>query len=154
MVKPDKFVGIVQSSWLSEYSNEIANRCQAELKLHGIDSTIIKVPNAMSLAYAVLKLAKYLPDCRAFLAIAVIERGETRHADFVAQNALGALCRAMERLGKPIACELLVCDTLEQIKARCSDDEKNRGLLVSRDLIELLELERYFSKNTSKISRK
>lgn len=135
-----RLAGIVHSTWMAEYSSRLVERCRDELSDLRIDSEVISVPGAMTLAFGVRRLAARYPNCSAFAAFAVMVRGETSHADDITRASLLSLAETMRELDHPIVCELLVADSIEQLGARCGGDDRNRGLHAAHDIKALLDL--------------
>ena len=133
---------IVQSAWLRPYANRVAFRCKSELELLGVKILHFEVPGVLTMAYTIRKLSRKYAACSAFVAISVIQRGETRHADYIVQSSLDALCKVMMTIDKPIVCEFLVGDSTEQIEARSGEDENNRGFHAACDVGMLMQLEK------------
>jgi 6,7-dimethyl-8-ribityllumazine synthase len=141
MPEPDRrLAGIVQSTWMAEYSSRLVERCRDELSNLRIDSLVISVPGAMTLAYGVRRLAASHPNCGAFATFALMVRGETSHADDITRASLLGLADTMRDLDRPIVCEFLVADSIQQLKARCGGDDQNRGLHAAHDIKALLDI--------------
>jgi len=133
-------VGIVHSAWLPEFAERLLTRCRTDFAEDGIDVVTAQVPGVFTLAHGVRKLAATHPQCQGFVSLAVMIRGETSHADDLVRVALVSLADAMRDLYLPIVCELVIVDTEDQLKARCANDNNNRGAHAAHDLKMLLRL--------------
>lgn len=140
MHKPP-LIGVVQCTWLPEYTDRVAGRCIFELEERGFKTIHSRVPNVLSMAYAIQRLSDRYPTCAAFAAVAAIQFGETRHADFVVNASLKALSEAMSKLQRPIICEFLLTTSIEQLEVRSGEGEMNRGAHAARDILAMLEFE-------------
>lgn len=133
-------VGIVYSRWMNEYASSLVERFRNEMDRIGFDAEEVRVPGAFTLAYGVRRLAAAHPRCFAFVAFAVMIRGETSHADDLVRASLSSLADAMRDLDRPIVCELLVADSAAQLAVRCGQSEANRGFHAAQDIKLLFDL--------------
>jgi 6,7-dimethyl-8-ribityllumazine synthase len=72
----------------------------------------------------------------------VIFKGETGHADLIAASVSDTLCRMSVETLTPVIHGVLLLDNKEQARARCLEEEINRGTEAARAAIEVLRASR------------
>jgi len=72
-----------------------------------------------------------------FIAIGVILQGETNHAENLSRSVTDALQRIAVTHGLPVVNVVLTFDDEEQARARCLDNEINRGTEAARTAVEI-----------------
>lgn len=116
---------------------------------HARDELLASMPNASVPLYRVPG-ANELPVCASYvashtgadviIALAVLIRGETDHADLVARCVFEELQSIAVENHVPIINEVLLLDDEAQAEARCLGDEINRGTEAGLAAVSMVEL--------------
>lgn len=132
---------IVASSYNAKYVQGLVNHAAAEFNSLSPNSQIIlhQVPGAFEIPLVAQELASR-PGILAVVALGVILRGQTAHADLIARSVTDALLKISLDTKTPVIHEVLLLDNEEQAQARCLDDTMNRGSEAARSAIEMVEL--------------
>ena len=127
------------NSFVVEHLLEGAIDC---LRRHGVSKsqiTIVRAPGAFEIPVAVRALLDLeQPTC--VIALGVLIRGETQHADLVATSVTDTLQRMAVESRTPIINEVLLLDNEEQAKLRCLDEDRNRGIEAARAAAAMVEV--------------
>jgi len=130
--KPTRYA-MVASKYNPEYVQGLVDAATRELyeifPTAGID--LVQVPGAFEIPLAV-KLIAQQNRHDAILALGVIIRGQTDHADLIARTVTDALQTISLDTAVPVIHEVLLVDNQEQAAARCQGDELNRGTEAAR----------------------
>lgn len=132
---------IVASKYNEKFTDALVENAIEELgdsiPMARID--LIRVPGAFEIPATVANiLNRDLFNC--VIALGLIIRGETGHADLVATSITESLQRlAVEKL-VPIIHEVLLVDDEKQAHARCIDTVKNRGRDAARAAAGIIEV--------------
>jgi 6,7-dimethyl-8-ribityllumazine synthase len=130
---------IVAAKYNPVYSNALV--AAAERELMKSEATIvetIRVPGSFEVPVVAAKLAKSItPKFDAIICFGVILRGQTTHAQQIADGVTMALARIQVDSGTPIVHGVLLFENEEQAKVRCLGDEHNRGLEAARVALEM-----------------
>ncbi len=80
----------------------------------------------------------------AVVAVGLVLRGETPHFDFVCDGVTSGLMDLMLDMRKPIGFGVLMCDTIDQAKARAGlpGSVEDKGFEAANAALQMLELER------------
>ncbi len=132
---------IVASSYNARFVQGLVNHAAAEFDALSPNSQIVlhQVPGAFEIPLVVQELARR-HSILAVVALGVILRGETAHADLVARAVTDALLRISLETRTPVIHEVLLLDNEDQAIARCLEDKINRGTEAARSAIEMVEL--------------
>ena len=112
-----KRIGIVSSQWHPEICDALVGGATRVIKAAGIESvTLRKVAGSFEIPLA----SQYLLDdgCDAVVTVGLVLRGETPHFDYVCQGVTQGVMDVMLSRGKPIGFGVLMCDDLDQARAR------------------------------------
>lgn len=124
---------IVASKYNEQFTDALVDNAIEELgnliPMARID--LIRVPGAFEVPVAVANvLDRQQVNC--VIALGLIIRGDTQHADLVASSVTDGLQRiAIDHL-VPVIHEVLLVDDEKQAYARCIADSKNRGREAAR----------------------
>jgi 6,7-dimethyl-8-ribityllumazine synthase len=112
-----KRVGIVSSQWHPEICDALVAGAERAIKEAGItDVTVRKVAGSFEIPLASQQMLD--AGCDAVITVGLVLRGETPHFDYVCQGVTSGVMDVMLSRGKPIGFGVLMCDNLEQAKAR------------------------------------
>ena len=129
---------IVASQFNATYVQGLVNHLAAELRalMPGVTTTLFQVPGAFEIPVVVRELASQKRG-DAIIAIAVITQGETDHAKNLSHSVTDALQRIAVTHAIPVINVVLSFDNESQARARCLEDEINRGTEAARAAIEI-----------------
>ncbi len=134
-------IAIVASLYNEDYVEGLLNAAKDEIQEIAPNATITsyRVPGAFEVPVcAELILRSSQPD--AVIALGVILRGATEHADLVAASVTDALQRAATTHCVPIVHEVLLLDNEEQAEERCLSATINRGTEAARVAVNMIRL--------------
>ena len=135
-------IGIVQSRF-NEYAGEgLLAACLEELKRLGVveeDVTLIRVPGALEIPYALQQLAS-TEEYDALIAIGAVIRGETYHFEIVSNESASGIMQVSLDFDIPIANAVLTTENDEQTKARLLQ----KGTDAARVAVEMANLRKEF----------
>jgi len=145
---------IVASKYNEEFTDPLVDNAIQELGQLVPQGRVdlIRVPGAFEIPVMVASiLDRDPPAC--VIALGLIIRGATAHADLIASSVTEALQRIAVESLKPIIHEVLLVDDKKQAYARCVGDQMNRGRDAARaaaTMIDIfLELDRSMPRTTS-----
>ncbi len=134
-------IAIVASLYNEDYVEGLLNAARDELQEIAPNATITsyRVPGAFEVPVcAELVLRSSQPD--AVIALGVILRGATEHADLIAASVTDALQRAATSHCVPVVHEVLLLDSEEQAEERCLSATINRGTEAARVAVNMIRL--------------
>ncbi len=124
---------LVVSRYNGEFTSALEREAVAELR--AIDpSATIEVFDAPG-SFEIPLIVKLLAERRryhAILALGLILKGETAHADLIAASITESLQRIALSHNVPVIHEVLLVNTEAQARARCLEPELNRGREAAR----------------------
>src|SRR5438477_10022900 len=133
-----KHFAIVASQFNPTYVQGLIDHATAELRalVPGASTTLFQVPGAFEIPIVVRELALQKRG-EAVIAIGVILKGETDHAENLGRSVTDALQRIAVAHGVPVINVVLSFDDEEQARARCLENEINRGTEAARAAVEI-----------------
>lgn len=147
-------IAIVASQYNAVYVDGLLDAARDEITQVAPEATITvyRVPGAFEVPVcAELVLRNGSPD--AVIALGVILRGATDHADLVGASVTEALQQMAVRHCVPVVHEVLLLDNEEQAEERCLGATINRGTEAARVAIRMVNLFRKmredFNRDTS-----
>jgi 6,7-dimethyl-8-ribityllumazine synthase len=140
----DGHFAIVASKYNARYVNSMLKAAQQVLRKSGAASvTVVRVPGAYEIPVAAGRLAgHHAPRLSAIICLGVILRGETCHAQLIAEAVTSALMQLQIQHGLPIVHEVLLLENREQAAARCLNPQHNRGLEAAQTAVEMARIVR------------
>ncbi len=135
-----RIITIVASLYNEELVNSLIDSANNELTriMPNISVPIYRVPGAFEIPVCV-KFLLERSNTDAIIALGVIIRGETPHADLVGSSVTRSLQDIALAYQTPVIHEVLLTHNLEQAQQRCKGD-KNRGTEAARAAITMAEL--------------
>lgn len=110
-------VGLVSSQWHPEICDALVAGAMRAISEAGIsDVTVRKVAGSFEIPLAAQRLLD--SGCDAVVTVGLVLKGETPHFDYVCQGVTSGVMDLMLSRGKPVGFGVLMCDNLEQAKAR------------------------------------
>lgn len=138
-------ITIVAATYNEKYTTALLDNCLAELKEYEelLTVNVVRVPGAFEVPMMVKRAIATAPEGRgpnAVIALGVILRGSTAHADLIGdaitRQLLSISCDALI----PVIHEVLLLDNEQQAFARCIAAALNRGREAARAAIEMLRV--------------
>lgn len=124
---------IVASKYNEKFTDALVENCIDEIgeliPLSRID--LIRVPGAFEIPVAVASVMDR-EETNCVIALGVIIRGDTGHADLVAASVTDSLQRLAVEKMIPVIHEVLLVDDEKQAYSRCNAASKNRGREAAR----------------------
>ena len=133
-----KHFSIVSSRFNATYVQGLIDHVTSELRAlaPGATTALIQVPGSFEIPVVVRELALQKRG-DAIIAIGVILKGETNHAENLSRSVTDALQRIAVAHGVPVINAVLTFDDEEQARARCLENEINRGTEAARAAVEI-----------------
>lgn len=114
---PDAKVAIISASWHMDICNELVAGARRACEQAGITHISERyVPGSFELPLAAQHAFEGGFD--AVIVVGLVLRGETPHFDYVCQGVTKGVMDVQLKFSKPIGFGVLMCETVEQAKAR------------------------------------
>lgn len=137
-------VTIVASEYNRRFTDGLLKNCEEELRLYAPRSLVkvVRVPGAFEVPVIVNRELAQAEDLRAHVVIAlgVILRGSTAHADLIGEAITRELLRAACRSLVPVIHEVLLLQNEQQAQERCLGNELNRGREAARAAVTMFQV--------------
>jgi 6,7-dimethyl-8-ribityllumazine synthase len=132
---------IVASQFNLTYVQGLIDHATAELRTlsPGATTSLLQVPGAFEIPIVVRELALQKRG-DAIIAIGVILKGKTDHAENLSRSVTDALQRIALAHGIPVINAVLSFDDEDQARERCLENEINRGTEAARAAVEISNL--------------
>src|SRR5712691_8345126 len=129
---------IVASQFNATYVQSLIEHATAELRvlIPGATTSLLQVPGAFEIPLVVRELALQKRG-DAIIAIGVILKGKTDHAENLSRSVTDALQRIAIAHGIPVINAVLSFDDETQARERCLENEINRGTEAARAAVEI-----------------
>ena len=129
---------IVASQFNATYVQGLIDHTTAELRtlVPGATTSLLQVPGAFEIPVVVRELALQKRG-DAIVAIGVILKGKTDHAENLSRSVTDALQRIAVAHGVPVINVVLSFDDEDQARERCLENEINRGTEAARAAVEI-----------------
>ncbi len=137
--------GIVASRFNHFIVDRLVDGALDAIRRHGgekADITIVRVPGAWEIPYAVKRLTqvKKAKENYAIIALGAVIRGSTPHFDYIAAEVTKGIAHVSMDSSVPIAFGVLTVDTIEQAIERAGTKAGNKGWEAALSAIEMLNL--------------
>jgi 6,7-dimethyl-8-ribityllumazine synthase len=129
---------IVASRFNAEYVDGLIDHATAELRALCPDATIFlyRVPGSFEIPVIIRELSVH-SKADAIIACGVILQGETNHAQNLSRSVTDALQQIAVEHGVPVINVVLSFDNEKQARARCLENQINRGTEAARTAVEI-----------------
>jgi 6,7-dimethyl-8-ribityllumazine synthase len=129
---------IVASQFNATYVQGLIDHATAELRalIPASTTALHQVPGAFEIPIVVRELALQKRG-DAIIAIGVILKGKTDHAENLSRSVTDALQRIAVTQGIPVINAVLSFDDEDQARERCLENEINRGTEAARAAVEI-----------------
>jgi 6,7-dimethyl-8-ribityllumazine synthase len=154
MIGPKVRVCIVASKYNEQFTDALVENVIAELDELVPQGRVdlIRVPGAFEIPVMVATLLDRDPPA-CVIALGLIIRGATEHADLIASSVTEALQQLAVKSLRPVIHEVLLVEDEKQAYARCIGAQLNRGKEAARAAASMIdifqELNRSMPRNTS-----
>ena len=130
---------IIISKWYREFTESMVKKCLGVLEQAGCTPPKVHVvPGSLEIPLAAKRLVENDPSLESIIVFGVILKGDTYHFEMVKDLANSGIERVMFENDIPIINEIIPVDTLEYVKARCANDDKNKGLEAGLAAVEIM----------------
>lgn len=135
-------VSIIASRYNGKYADALVKSAAETLAnlAPDLDVNITRVPGAFEIPIAVEAAACRDVQPLAIIALGVIIRGSTAHADLIAQSVTQSLQETGVSHLIPVIHEVLLVENSEQAKSRTIGDEFNRGREAAEAAISMIKV--------------
>src|SRR5712692_3217653 len=129
---------IVAGQFNATYVQGLIDHATAELRtlLPSATTTLLRVPGSFEIPIVVRELAMQKRG-DAIIAIGVILKGKTDHAENLSRSVTDALQQIAVAHGVPVINVVLSFDDEQQARERCLGNEINRGTEAARAAVEI-----------------
>jgi 6,7-dimethyl-8-ribityllumazine synthase len=132
---------IVASQFNAVYVQGLVDHASEELREHASSSviTLYRVPGAFEIPVVAREIALQ-KKADAIIAMGVILKGHTSHANNLSRSVTDALQRIATEHGVPVINAVLSLENESQARERCLGDKINRGTEAARAAIEIVNV--------------
>jgi len=129
---------IIASRYNNLYVDAMVKAAQAELKKAGARTVrVVRVPGAFEIPAVAARLAQGTPPWSAIICLGVILRGQTDHAQQIANAVSLSLAQLQIQRALPVIHEVLLLENEAQAAVRCLDKKHNRGAEAAQTALEM-----------------
>src|SRR2546429_7469263 len=134
-----RYFPIVASQFNATYVQGLVDHVVSELRalIPGVTTTLLQVPGSFEIPLVVRELAMQKRGGDAIIAIGVILKGETNHADNLSRSVTDALQRIAIDHGVPVINAVHTFSKEIDAQERCLEDKINRGTEAARAAIKI-----------------
>lgn len=127
-------VGIVAALWNQAITDRLVEGSQRRLAELGVDEiTVVRVPGALELPLAALKLAE--SGCDAIVAIGAVIKGDTDHYEIVVDQSSSGVSRVALDTGVPVTNAILAVHEYEHALDRAGPGSDNKGVEAAESAV-------------------
>lgn len=131
---------IVKSSYNTEYTDALHKHCLNELTeiLPHAEVMTYETPGSFEIP-VMTQFCLNKHQANVVITLGLIIRGETAHADLIAQSITNSLQQIALTHATPVIHEVLLLNNTEQADARCHGEQLNRGREAARAAFHMLK---------------
>jgi 6,7-dimethyl-8-ribityllumazine synthase len=129
---------IIASRYNARYVDAMLAAAARVLAKAGVKKVrVVRVPGAFEIPAVAARLALAHPPCSGLICLGVILRGQTTHAQQIADAVSMALAQLQIQHALPVIHEVLLLENEEQAAVRCLDKKHNRGAEAAHTALEM-----------------
>jgi len=130
---------IFASQYNAGYVKGLVDHLLAELRalVPGVTTTLLQVPGAFEIPVVVREIASQKNGGDGIIAVGVILKGETDHAENLSRSVTDSLQRIAVAQAIPVINVVLSFDNEDQARVRCLEHKINRGSEAARTAVEM-----------------
>lgn len=129
---------IIASRYNARYVDAMVKAAQQQLKEAGAKKIhVIRVPGAFEIPAVAARLAQSTPAWSAIICLGVILRGQTSHAQQIADAVSASLAQLQIQRALPVIHEVLLLENEAQAVVRCLGKKHNRGAEAAQTALEM-----------------
>jgi 6,7-dimethyl-8-ribityllumazine synthase len=134
---------IIASRYNARYVDAMLAAAESVLAKAGVKKVrVVRVPGAFEIPAVAARFASARPRCSAIICLGVILRGQTTHAQQIADAVSMALAQLQIQHALPVIHEVLLLENEAQAAARCLDKKHNRGAEAAQTALEMARVMR------------
>lgn len=135
-------IAVVAATYNEKYTTALLQNCRDELARLAPDVAVdvLRVPGAFEVPVIVNRVIAGADAPDVVIALGVILRGSTAHADLIGSAITQELLRTACRSLTPVIHEVLLLDSAQQAEERCVQERLNRGTEAARAAVSMLRL--------------
>lgn len=120
-------IGIAVASWNQAITDRLLRGATERCEELGVGTvTVLRVPGALELPLAAMKLAEV--GCDAVVAIGTVIKGDTDHYEIVVNESSSGISRVALDTGIPVANAILAVHEIGDALDRAQEGEANKGV--------------------------
>jgi 6,7-dimethyl-8-ribityllumazine synthase len=132
---------IIASRYNARYVDAMVRAAQQQLKKSGAKTIrVIRVPGAFEIPAVAARLAQQNGAWSAIICLGVILRGQTDHAQQIANAVSASLSQLQLQRALPVIHEVLLLENEAQAVVRCLDKKHNRGAEAAQTALEMARI--------------
>jgi 6,7-dimethyl-8-ribityllumazine synthase len=145
-------IAIVAAQYNARYVEGMIRAAKAVFKRASLQNLrIVRVPGSYEIPVVAARLARSVgPRVSAVICLGVIFRGETVHAQIIAEAVSHGLVRIQIETGVPVIQGVLLFENQEQARVRCLSREYNRGSEAAHTALEMARIVQELGAQVSK----
>jgi len=129
---------IIASRYNARYVDAMLAAAEKALTKAGVTKIrVVRVPGAFEIPAVAAKLALAEHPCSAIICLGVILRGQSDHAQQIANAVSLSLAQLQTQHALPVIHEVLLLENEAQAEARCLDKKHNRGAEAAQTALEM-----------------
>jgi 6,7-dimethyl-8-ribityllumazine synthase len=129
---------VIASKYNPRYVEGMLQAALLELQRAALEKPkVVRVPGAFEIPVVAAKVLRSKKPCAGIICLGVILRGQTTHAQAIADAVTSSLASLQLQYMVPIIHEVLLLENEAQAMVRCLDKEHNRGTEAAQTALEM-----------------